>query len=41
MAEFAYNNSTTQATGMSLFFANYGRHLGCTNPITTPTNDDT
>jgi hypothetical protein len=24
MAEFAYNNSVTQATGMSPFFANYG-----------------
>jgi hypothetical protein len=41
MAEFAYNNSVTQATGMSPFFANYGRYLGCTNPSTTPTNDDT
>jgi hypothetical protein len=26
---------------MSPFFANYGHHLGCTNPSTTPTNDDT
>jgi hypothetical protein len=41
MAEFAYNNSVTQATGMSPFFANYGQHLGCTNPSTTPMNDDT
>jgi hypothetical protein len=24
MDEFAYNNSTMQATGMSPFFANYG-----------------
>jgi hypothetical protein len=41
MAEFAYNNSVTQATGMSPFFTNYGHHLGCTNPSTTPTSDDT
>jgi hypothetical protein len=41
MAEFAYNNSTTQATSMSPFFANYGRYLGCTNPSTILTNDDT
>jgi hypothetical protein len=41
MAEFAYNNLVTQATGMSPFFANYGRHPGCTNPSTTPMNDDT
>jgi hypothetical protein len=41
MAEFAYNNSTTQATGISPFFANYGRYLGCTNPSTIPTNNDT
>jgi hypothetical protein len=26
---------------MSPFFANYGQHPGCTNPSTTPTNDDT
>jgi hypothetical protein len=41
MAEFAYNNSVTQATGMSPFFASYGRHLGCTNLSTTPTNNNT
>jgi hypothetical protein len=41
MAEFAHNNSMTQATGMSPFFANYGWYLGCTNPRTTPMNDDT
>jgi hypothetical protein len=41
MAEFAYNNLVTQATGMSPFFANYGQHPGCTNPSTAPTKDDT
>jgi hypothetical protein len=41
MVEFAYNNSTTQATGISPFFANYGQYLGCTNPSTTPINNDT
>jgi hypothetical protein len=41
MAEFAYNNSVTQATGISPFFANYGHHLGCTNPSTMPINNDT
>jgi hypothetical protein len=41
MAEFTYNNSVTQATSMSPFFANYGRHLGCTNPSMIPANDDT
>jgi hypothetical protein len=41
MAEFAYNNSVTQATGMSPFFANYSQHPGCTNVSTTPTSDDT
>jgi hypothetical protein len=41
MAEFAYNNSVTQDTGMSPFFANYGRHQACTNPNTTPTSHDT
>jgi hypothetical protein len=41
MAEFAYNNLVTQATSMSLFFANYGQHPGCTNPSTMPTSDNT
>jgi hypothetical protein len=41
MVGFAYNNLTTQATGMSPFFANYGWHLGCTNPSTMIGNDDT
>jgi hypothetical protein len=41
MAEFAYNNAVTQATGMSPFFANYGRYLGCTNPSTISTSNNT
>jgi hypothetical protein len=41
MAEFAYNNSLTQATSMSPFYANYGRHPGCTNPSNMPMSDDT
>ena len=32
MAEFAYNNSTTTATGLSPFYANYGFHPAATNP---------
>jgi hypothetical protein len=41
MAEFAYNNSVTQATGTSPFFTNYGQHPGCTNLSTMPMSDDT
>jgi hypothetical protein len=41
MAEFAYNNSVTQATGITPFFANYGQHQGCTNPSTMPMSDNT
>jgi hypothetical protein len=41
MADFAYNNSVTQATSMSPFFTNYGQHPGCTNPNTTPMSNDT
>jgi hypothetical protein len=32
MAEFAYNNSTTTATGLSPFYANYGFHPTTSNP---------
>jgi hypothetical protein len=32
MTEFTYNNSTTTATGMSPFYANYGFHPTATNP---------
>jgi transposase InsO family protein len=32
MAEFAYNNSVTMATGLSPFYANYGFHPAATNP---------
>jgi hypothetical protein len=41
IAEFAYNNLVTHATGISPFFTNYGRYLGYTNPSTTPMNNDT
>jgi hypothetical protein len=41
MTEFACNNSVTQATGMLPFYADYGRHPGCTNPGDIPTSDDT
>ena len=27
MAEYAYNNSVTTATGLTPFYPNYGRHL--------------
>ena len=33
MAEFAYNNSVTTATGMSPFYANYGFHSTAANPM--------
>jgi hypothetical protein len=36
MAKFAYNNSITQATGMSTFYANYEQHPGSTNPVSIP-----
>jgi len=32
MAEFAYNNSVTIGNGMSLFYANYGRHPATIDP---------
>jgi hypothetical protein len=32
MAEFAYNNSVTTATGLSPFYANYGFHPTAANP---------
>ena len=32
MAEYAYNNTVTSATGMTPFFANYGWHPGTVNP---------
>jgi len=32
MAEFAYNNSTTNAMDISPFYANYGFHPTATNP---------
>jgi len=35
MAEHAYNNSVTTATGMTPFYANYGRHPESLNPRKT------
>jgi len=35
MAEFGYNNSTTIANGMTLFYANYGFHLVAMDPAST------
>ena len=32
MAEHAYNNSKTTATGLTPFYANYGRHPESLNP---------
>ena len=32
MAEHAYNNSITSVTGMTPFYANYGRHPESQNP---------
>ena len=35
MAEHAFNNSVTSATGMTPFYANYGRHPESQNPRRT------
>ena len=35
MAEHAYNNSITSATGMTTFYANYGRYPKLQNPQRT------
>jgi hypothetical protein len=40
MAEFAYNNSITQATGILLFYANYSRYPGSMNPGSIPNCQD-
>jgi hypothetical protein len=40
MAEFAYNNSVTQATGMSPFYPNYRRYPGSMNPMSIPNTKD-
>jgi hypothetical protein len=35
MAEFAYNNSVTSTTGLSLFYMDYGYHPIASNPMAT------
>ena len=35
MAEFAHNNSTAAATGMTPFYVNYGYHLVANDPRST------
>jgi hypothetical protein len=35
MAEFAYNNSVTSATGLSPFYANYSYYPIASNPMAT------
>ena len=35
VAEFAYNNSAASVTGVTPFFANYGRHPAANNPRST------
>ena len=37
MAEFAYNNSVTTATGLSPFYANFGFHPTASNPAAANT----
>jgi len=32
MAEFAYNNSVTAGSGLTLFYVNYGFHATAANP---------
>jgi hypothetical protein len=39
MAEFTYNNSVTSATGLSLFYVNYGYYPIASNPIATAVCD--
>jgi hypothetical protein len=39
MAEFAYNNSVTSATGLSPFYANYSYYPIASNPMATTTRN--
>jgi hypothetical protein len=39
MAEFAYNNSVTSATGLSPFYANYGYHPIASNTMASATQN--
>jgi hypothetical protein len=41
MAKFAYNNSVTNATGLSPFYVNYGYYPIASNPTVTAMHNPT